>query len=116
MPFSSLVSMLDATCQEVFSEASVTIHPQSGAPDVTTPAIIKNPRYEEDYNPLGPPPTNPVVLLLFVQLAGLAISPLHGDTATFAGEDYDVFDVDADLEGGGTLKLRKRSAGQRWDQ
>ena len=116
MPFSVLVSLLDAACMDVFSETTVTIHPQSGAPDVAAPAIVKNPRYEEDYNPLGPPTTNPVVLLLFVRLAGLPTSPLHGDTATFAGEDYDVFDVDADLEGGGTLKLRKRGPGQRWDQ
>jgi hypothetical protein len=116
MPFSSLIAAVDAACQSVFSEAAVTIHPQSGAPDVVTPCIIKNPRYEEDYNPLGPPATNPVVLLLFVRLAGLPTLPIHGDTATFAGEDYDIHDVDADLEGGGTLKLRKRSVGQRWDQ
>ena len=114
MPFSDLIAAVDSHVQSVYSEATVVIHPQSGAADVTTQAVIKNPKYEEDYNPLGPPTTNPVNLLLFVRLAGLPTAPKHGDTATFAGEDYDVFDVDADLEGGGTLKLRKR--GQRWDQ
>jgi hypothetical protein len=114
MSFSNLIATVDAAVQSVYSEATVTIHPQSGSADVVTSAVIKNPKYEEDYNPLGPPTTNPVNLLLFIRLAGLSTAPRHGDTATFAGEDYDVYDVDADLHGGGTLKLRKR--GQRWDQ
>jgi hypothetical protein len=113
MSFNSLVASLDSAVQSVFSESTVTIHPQSGQPDIITATVVKNPKFEEDYNPLTVNP-NPVSLLLFVRLVSLSPVPKHGDTATFGGEDYDIFDVDADREGGGTLKLRKRN--QRWDQ
>jgi hypothetical protein len=90
----------------------VTVHSQTpGIGDQTLPAIRKNPEFEIDYVPNSQ--KDIAVLLLFVQIGGLAHPPMRGDTATISGVDYDIFNVSPNRKDGATLKLRVRT--QRYD-
>ena len=107
MSFSSLVANVTATVQNTFSDFSVTVNPQSGGMPYTIQCVTKNPALEEDYVPGSS--TGTTNLLLFVQWAGLPVSPARGDTATVDSVNYDIFQIDVDREGGATLRLRRRN-------
>lgn len=117
MAFSDLVNALDALVATTFASTAdnsgtpmqLTAHLPSG--DLLVPVVVKNPAMEEDFVPGSNTGTD--VLLLFVPSSFIVLIP-RGVTATYGGNDYDIFQTMVDREGGQTLKLRKRT--QRWDQ
>lgn len=113
MAFSDLVASMDNAIFSVLGDSlNVTIHFKDGTtPDVTLPAVTKNPTLADDYIPGSAQGTG--VLMLFIRYTS-APPVFHGCTATVTGVDYDIFQVDPDLEGGATLRMRQRK--QRWDQ
>lgn len=126
--FFNQIALADSLVLGVMSDFPVTIHFKSGDPDLTVPAVQKNPAMEEDYVPgsaavLGQGTTH---LLLFVKFSGTSAYPGilqqtaslvnpngvptgNGDTATVNGVVYDIFQVDVDREGGCTLRMRRVS-------
>ena len=114
MAFSNLIAGADPLILAALGDITVTIHFQDRSPDVTRTMISKNPKFEEDYIPGTQSPQGTSNLILWDHLAFITPFPRKGDTATVAGVDYDIWQVDADREGGGTLRLRTRA--QRWDQ
>ena len=112
MSSSNLFGGATSTILAALADVSVTVHSQTpGIPDQTLPAIRKNPEFEVDYVPNSQKDIS--VLLLFVQVAGLANPPMRGDTATVSGVDYDIQQVVPNRKDGATLKMRVRT--QRYD-
>jgi hypothetical protein len=114
MAFSDLVAAMDPVVTSVLADLPITLHfqGQPGAPFATV-MLTKNPAMEEDYTPGSQQGT--AILLLWGHLSGFPTYPQRGDTASVGvgatGQpiDYDIFQVDSDREGGGTLRLRQRS-------
>lgn len=103
MAFSDLVATMDAACLGTFGVAA-TFHPKFGGSFAIT-GIIKPPAMEEQFQPGGTDGVS--VVRFFVRLADLSPLPAKGDGVTIAGVTYDVSIVEADSEGGATLKLRR---------
>jgi hypothetical protein len=112
MAFSDLIASLDSAVLNLYSEQTVVIHYQDGSLDETAQCVTVHPSQMEDYIPGSIKGTT--VLFLFIRFVNFTVLPSHGDTATYAGLDYDVYEVDADREGGAILRLRRRN--QRYDQ
>lgn len=115
MEFSGLVKRMDERLLAAFSEAraQLTIHFSDASPDIAISCIVKRPSLEEDYVPGSTQGAS--VLLVFVreeQAQGALRAVTHKDTATVNDVDYDIFQVDADREGGLTLRMRRRT--QNW--
>jgi len=82
--------------------------PQDGSagslPPQTILGIVMRPAMPEDFPPgFGPGTTN---LRFWVNFEAISPSPQHGDQITFNGTTYVVQEVEADIDGGATLKLR----------
>lgn len=116
MSFSDLVASMDASLLSTFGEVQATLHFKDATPDLTLTAVVKNPAFEEDYVPGSAQGVG--VLLLFIHMTPAQVAaaryPINGDTATVAGVDYDIWQVDTDREDGRTLRCRRRT--QRFDQ
>lgn len=115
MSFSDLQRAADQSILTALNEPKVTIHFADGSPTLTISSLTKNPALQEDYVPGST--AGVTVLLLFVrseQATNTVRQVQKGDTATYGGVDYDVFQVDADRAGGLTLRCRRRN--QRFDQ
>lgn len=113
MSFSDLVSFIDDTILDTFSDdRTIVLHDTSvGGASYTVPLIVANPTLGEDYIPGSAQGVG--TLSVFVRFAD-AGSPLNGWTATLTGIAYDVTVGNPDPEGGVILKLRRR--GQAWNR
>ncbi len=115
MAFSDLVADLDAVCVTTFGEVTGTIHFLDGSPDADFTGISESAAYKEGTVPGSAAGTG--ILYVFIEYRlfdGLTKQITNGDTATSAGVDYDIFDVEVDRANGASLKLRQRR--QRYDQ
>lgn len=116
MSFSDLVASMDAALLVALDDKTITIHFKDATPDLTIPFIVENPALKEDYVPGSAQGVG--VLLAFIHLTDAQLAtaryPINGDTATVAGVDYDIWQVDTDREDGRTLRCRRRT--QRFDQ
>jgi hypothetical protein len=103
MSANALFGMLNATVLAAFG-IPATFTPQDGSGARQISGIIQAPAMGEDSLPgsiLGA-----AVVRLFVQFAGIAPAPQHGDAITINGVAYVVADLDVDTQGGAVLKLR----------
>lgn len=108
MAFSDLVANLDNACIDAFGDSAVWF-PQSGAyqtPPTQYPitGVFAPPgMYEEVMPGYGT-----VVVRFFVRVDPTNM-PLKGDTIEINGIIYDINQVEADVYGGATLKLRRKA-------
>lgn len=104
---------LQNACLDSFP-ASATLHPQTGGPDVPIRANILDPSMAEDYVPGSTQGTS--VVHLFVRFVDISPLPQKGDTLTFNGAVYDLFEVTIGgssgmpSSGAAILKLRRKNA------
>ena len=105
MAWSDLVNIMDTACLAMFG-TPVTFTPQDGSGPQEISGIIQNPAMAEDYVPGSIQGTS--VVRLFVRFANIAPLPQHGDMIAINGIVYDLWEVEADLEGGAVLKLRTK--------
>lgn len=115
MAFSDLQRAADNAILTALNEPTVTLHFADNSPTLTIQTLTKNPILQEDYVPGSQ--AGVTILLLFVRSESATNSirqVTKGDTATYGGVDYDIAQVDADREGGLTLRCRRRN--QRFDQ
>jgi hypothetical protein len=97
------MNVLDAACLGTFG-IPVTFTPQDGSGAQQITGIIQAPAMGEDRLPGSI--SGAAVVRLFVQFAGLAPAPQHGDLITINGIAYAVVEVDVDTQGGAVLRLR----------
>ena len=103
MAWTDLINTLDAACIHIFGiPATFTPQDGSGAQQIT--GIIQNPAMAEDFVPGSLQGTS--VVRFFVRFANITPPPQHGDTIAINAVLYNVAEVEVDIQGGATLKLR----------
>jgi hypothetical protein len=109
--YQTLVDNLDTLCISTFGVAAVH-YPQTTPGDnvlwggIPITGIFEDPALAEDYIP-GSLPPGVTVVRFFIRLADLTVQPKKGDLLVINAVQYSVFDLDIDVEGSATLKLRK---------
>jgi hypothetical protein len=106
---------MDRTLCTVFSAETPSenipgpvLHPQDGSAEVPFTTIDREPGMDEDFIPGTP--QNVDVRRLFISFRDFAIPPQKGDTVSWNGTVYDVFEVNVDRCGGAVLKMRANGA------
>lgn len=104
MQITDMFEQLDSICVDTFGVEAV-LNPQDGGELIIKGVFALPSMLEEMASQQGAS-----VVRFFVRLVDIDPLPRTGDTVTINDQDvYDIFAVDADNAGSGTLRMRKRA-------
>lgn len=110
MAWNDLLSAINDVCVSTFgvqaATQTATFQPRSGGSPISINGIIAPAPLLEQALP-GTSGVN--VVRFFVNFLEISPRPQKGDTVILDSITYDIFEVDVDVSGGATLKLRAKA-------